>query len=79
MVVSRVPKEVSESNSMLGEHGELGPALFSKLVPYSVHLAASIYVDRRDRLVNNTIIEELEALTSQIHESVISKAILACR
>jgi programmed cell death 6-interacting protein len=68
MVVSRVPKEVAESNSMLGERGELGPALFSKLVPYSVHLAASIYVDRRDRLVNNTIIEELEGLTTQIHE-----------
>lgn len=68
MVVSRVPKEVSESNSMLGEHGALGQALFSKLVPYSVHLAASIYVDRRDRLVNNTVIEELEGLTSKIHE-----------
>jgi programmed cell death 6-interacting protein len=68
MVVSRVPKEVADSNSLLGENGELGPALFSKLVPYSVHLAASIYVDRRDRLVNNTIVEELEALTGQIHE-----------
>ncbi|KAF2872702.1 BRO1-like domain-containing protein [Massariosphaeria phaeospora] len=68
MVVSRVPKEVSDSNNMLGEKGELGPTLFSKLVPYSVHLAASIYVDRRDRLVNNTIIEELETLTTQIHE-----------
>jgi programmed cell death 6-interacting protein len=68
MVVSRVPKEVAESNSMLGERGELGSALFSKLVPYSVHLAASIYVDRRDRLVNNTVIEELEGLTTQIHE-----------
>jgi programmed cell death 6-interacting protein len=68
MVVSRVPKEIAESNSMLGERGELGPALFSKLVPYSVHLAASIYVDRRDRLVNGTIVEELEALTNKIHE-----------
>lgn len=68
MVVSRVPKEVSEATSMLGDHGVLGPALFSKLVPYSVHLAASIYVDRRDRLVNNTIIEELEALTTEIHD-----------
>lgn len=70
MVVSRVPKEIAESNSMLGDHGELGQALFSKLVPYSVHLAASIYVDRRDRLVNNTIIEELEALTARIHETL---------
>jgi programmed cell death 6-interacting protein len=68
MVVARVPKEIAESNSMLGERGELGPALFSKLVPYSVHLAASIYVDRRDRLVNGTIVEELEALTNKIHE-----------
>ena len=68
MVVSRVPKEIAESNALLGDHGELGPALFSKLVPYSVHLAASIYVDRRDRLVNTTIVEELENLTAQIHE-----------
>lgn len=68
MVVSRVPKEIAESNALLGENGELGPALFSKLVPYSVHLAASIYVDRRDRLVNTTIVEELENLTTQIHE-----------
>jgi programmed cell death 6-interacting protein len=68
MVVSRVPKEVADSTSMLGEHGELGQPLFSKLVPYSVHVAASIYVDRRDRLVNTQIIEELENLTSQIHD-----------
>jgi programmed cell death 6-interacting protein len=68
MVVSRCPKEVSDSNSLLGEGGQLGMPLFSKLVPYSVHLAASIYVDRRDRLVNNTVIEELESLTTQIHE-----------
>ena len=68
MVVSRIPKEISDSNSLLGERGELGPTLFSKLVPYSVHLAASIYVDRRDRLVNTTIIEELEGLTTKIHE-----------
>lgn len=69
MVVARIPKEISESNSMLGERGELGQALFSKLVPYSVHLAASIYVDRRDRLVNSTI-TELEALTASIHETL---------
>ncbi|KAF2197562.1 BRO1-domain-containing protein [Delitschia confertaspora ATCC 74209] len=68
MVTSRIPKEVSDSNSMLGEGAPLGPPLFSKLVPYSVHLAASIYADRRDRLVNNTIIDELEALTTKVHE-----------
>jgi programmed cell death 6-interacting protein len=68
MVVSRIPKEVSDSNSLLGENSELGAPLFSKLVPYSVHLAASIYCDRRDRLVNGTIVDELESLTNQIHE-----------
>jgi len=68
MVVSRVPKEISESNSLLGDHSPLGAPLFSKLVPYSVHLAASIYADRRDRLVNSTIIEELDRLTDQLHE-----------
>lgn len=67
MVVSRVPKEVSDSNSVLSEAGE-GAFLFSKLVPYSVHLAASIYADRRDRLVNNTIIRGLEDLNAEIHE-----------
>jgi len=68
MVTARVPKEISESNSMIGENAPLGPALFSKLVPYSVHLAASIYADRRDRIINNTIIDELEALTTKLHE-----------
>lgn len=68
MVTARVPKEVSESSSMLGDHGELGKPLFSKLVPYSVHVAASLYVDKRDRLVNDNIIQELEGLTIRIHE-----------
>lgn len=68
MVSAKVPKEVSESSSMLGDHGELGRPLFSKLVSYSVHVAASIYADRRDRLVNNTIIAELETLTTKIHD-----------
>ncbi|WPH01903.1 Hypothetical protein R9X50_00475700 [Acrodontium crateriforme] len=69
MVTSRVPKEVSNSQEMLGDdHGELGIPLFSKLVPYSVHVAASIYADRRDRLINNTIIAEMENLTQKVHE-----------
>lgn len=68
MVAARIPKEVAESSSMLGDHGELGKPLFSKLVPYSVHVAASIYVDKRDRLVGDTIISELEDMTARIHE-----------
>ena len=73
MVSAKVPKEVSNSQELLGDHGsELGKPLFAKLVPYSVHVAASIYADRRDRLVNNTIISELEALTQSIHETLAS-------
>jgi programmed cell death 6-interacting protein len=68
MVAARVPKEVSNSQEMIGDHGELGKPLFAKLVPYSVHVAASLYADRRDRLVNNNIISELENLTQKVHE-----------
>ncbi|KAL9077534.1 MAG: hypothetical protein Q9157_003363 [Trypethelium eluteriae] len=68
MVASKIPPEVSDPLSMLGEKSELGRPLFSKLVPYSVHVAASIYADRRDRLVNNTIIDELEGLTAKLHD-----------
>ncbi|KAK8168252.1 pH-response regulator protein-like protein palA/RIM20 [Phyllosticta citrichinensis] len=69
MVAAKIPKEVSDPLFMLGDNGELGRPLFSKLVPYSVHVAASIYADRRDRLVNKTI-DELEDLTARIHEAL---------
>jgi programmed cell death 6-interacting protein len=68
MVSSKVPPQVSDPMSALSDTGELGRPLFTKLVPYAVHVAASIYEDRRDRLVNNTIIDELEAMTSKIRD-----------
>lgn len=67
MVSAKAPKEVSDPLSLLGDNSDLGRPLFSKLVPYSVHIAASIYADRRDRLVTKTI-DELEGLTARIHE-----------
>jgi len=67
MVSARTPKEVSDPTSMLGDDGGLGRPLFSRLVPYSVHVAASIYVNKRDVTVK-TIIEELEHMTTRIHE-----------
>ncbi|KAH7061457.1 ALIX V-shaped domain binding to HIV-domain-containing protein [Macrophomina phaseolina] len=67
MVSAKTPKEVSDPLAMLGDNSDLGRPLFSKLVPYSVHIAASIYADRRDRLVAKTI-DELEGLTARIHE-----------
>lgn len=68
MVSAKPPKDVAEGVSMLGEGQPFGPPLFAKLVPYSVHIAASIYSDRRDRLINNTIIAEMEAMTARLHD-----------
>ncbi|PNS19516.1 pH-response regulator protein palA/RIM20 [Sphaceloma murrayae] len=70
MVTAKVPPEISDSISMLGERGELGRPLFTKLVPYSVHVAASIYTDRRDSLVNEKVVQRFEALTLHIHETM---------
>lgn len=68
MVTAKPPKEVSDPISLLGDRGELGRPLFAKLVPYSVHIAASIYADRRDRLINTQVIDQLEALTAKLHD-----------
>lgn len=72
MAVAKVPKEISEPASFIGDKGEFGPPLFAKLVPFAVHVAASIYEERRDRLVNTNIVEELEILTTKIHDSLSS-------
>ncbi|BDD61184.1 hypothetical protein MAP00_006254 [Monascus purpureus] len=68
MVVAKAPSQVTDAISMLGDNGPLGQPLFSKLVPYAVHIAASIYSDRRDRLVNETIIGELESMTDKLRD-----------
>ncbi|GAB0138870.1 serine/threonine protein kinase prr1 [Epichloe bromicola] len=67
MAVARVPPQVAKPFEYLGERAEFGPALFSRLVPFSVHVAISIYEERRDRIVNQNIIQELEVLTDGIH------------
>ncbi|RDW60732.1 hypothetical protein BP6252_12115 [Coleophoma cylindrospora] len=70
MAVAKIPKEVSEPSAFIGDHLEFGPPLFEKLVPFAVHVAASIYEERRDRLVNNNIIDELEIMTTKIHDAL---------
>lgn len=70
MAVAKVPKEISDPAEFIGNGKEFGPPLFEKLVPFAVHLAASIYEERRDRLVNNNIIDELELLTTTIHDTL---------
>ena len=68
MAIARKPKEISDPSTSLGDRGAFGQPLFARLVPYAVHVAASIYAERKDRLVNNTIIDELEALTNKLQE-----------
>lgn len=70
MATAKVPKEVADPVSMLGDKRPLGQPLFAKLVPYAVHVAASIYAERKDRLVSTTIIDELEGLTTRLRELV---------
>jgi len=72
MAVARIPVQVATPLEYIGDKAEFGPALFTRLVPYSVHLAVSIYEERRDRLVNQKIITELEVLNERIHETLSS-------
>ncbi|KAG5929176.1 serine/threonine protein kinase prr1 [Claviceps africana] len=67
MAVARVPPQVAKPFDYLGDGAQFGPALFSKLVPFTVHVALSIYEERRDRLVNQNIIQQLEALNDRTH------------
>ncbi|OJJ44785.1 hypothetical protein ASPZODRAFT_121236 [Penicilliopsis zonata CBS 506.65] len=68
MVAAKATSQVTDAISMLGDNGPLGQPLFSKLVPYAVHIAASIYSDRRDRLINDTIIGGLETMTDKLRD-----------
>ncbi|KAI6778954.1 pH-response regulator protein palA/prr-like protein [Emericellopsis cladophorae] len=67
MAIARIPPQVADPYKFFGDHAEFGPALFSRLVPFSVHVAISIYEERRDRMVNQEIIQRLESLTEKIH------------
>ena len=68
MATARVPEEVSNPSSTLGEDGVFGQPLFARLVPYAVHVAASIYEERKNRLVNNSIVDEIEGLTNKLRD-----------
>ena len=72
MATARVPEEVSNPSSTLGENGVFGVPLFARLVPYAVHVAASVYEERKNRLVNNSIIDEIEALTNGLRDMLSS-------
>ena len=63
-----IPREIANSVNFLKKTGAYGAPVFQKLVPYAVHTAASIYTEKRDRLVNRDLISELEALTAKLHD-----------
>ncbi|PHZ10875.1 BRO1-domain-containing protein [Rhizopus microsporus ATCC 52813] len=79
MVKATAPPEISdpvplmlnnESSLDTPPHPIIGLPLFQKLVPFAVHQAASVYVDRKERLVKEDIIAKLEELTGVYHSSV---------
>ncbi|KAI1434936.1 BRO1-like domain-containing protein [Xylaria sp. CBS 124048] len=72
MAFVRNPPQVAKPLEFIGPKGEFGQALFTKLVSYSVHLAVSIYEERRDRVVNQNIAAELETLNERLHEMLAS-------
>lgn len=68
MATARVPEEVSDPSSTLGDGGKFGQPLFARLVPYAVHVAASIYEERKNRLVNVSIIDKIDELTVELRD-----------
>lgn len=76
MVKAIAPPEVSDpvslmlNNEVRGDslpHPVIGLPLFQKLVPFAVHQAASVYVDRKERVIKEDIINKLEELTGVYH------------
>ena len=68
----QIPPEVATPFEYIGDKAEFGAALFTRLVPFSVHQATSIYEERRDRMVNQTIINPLEDLMQDLHTGMTS-------
>jgi len=55
MVSSKTPPQVTDPIAHLtadSSPSSLGRPLFSKLIPYSVHVAASVYISHRDALIS---------------------------
>lgn len=75
MVKAVAPPEISDPVALmlnneradLLPHPIIGLPLFQKLVPFAVHQAASVYVDRKERLIKEDIISKLEELTGVYH------------
>ncbi|KAI9272502.1 ALIX V-shaped domain binding to HIV-domain-containing protein [Sporodiniella umbellata] len=60
----------NENNTESLPHPVIGLPLFQKLVPFAVHQAASVYVDRKERLIKEDIVAKLDELTGVYNSSV---------
>ncbi|KAF8923241.1 pH-response regulator protein palA/rim20 [Dissophora ornata] len=59
-----ITPEISDPVPLMNEHNMLlGVPLFSRLVPFAVHQAASVYSERKERIVKEDIIEKFDNLT----------------
>lgn len=74
MVKAQAPTEIDDPVSLMHDkdlpHPVIGLPLFQKLVPFAVHQAASVYVDRKERLIKEDIVHKLEELNSLYHSSI---------
>ena len=68
LAAPKKPVDISDPAVSFGVRSPFGQPLFARLVPYAVHIAASIYADRKDRLVNTQIVDELEALNNRLKD-----------
>ncbi|KAI7861408.1 BRO1-like domain-containing protein [Spinellus fusiger] len=68
-VVDPVSLMMSNTNHRMDgmPHPVIGLPLFQKLVPFAVHQAASVYADRKERLLKEDILEKLEELQEVCH------------
>ncbi|KAI7851287.1 ALIX V-shaped domain binding to HIV-domain-containing protein [Circinella umbellata] len=79
MVKPVAPQEISDPVALMlsnerrvdtPPHPVIGLPLFQKLVPFAVHQAASVYVDRKERVIKEDIIARLEELSAVYHSSI---------
>ncbi|PWY97686.1 BRO1-domain-containing protein [Testicularia cyperi] len=75
MVKPVVPAEIADPIPLLRERPApaLGKPLFAELVPYAVHMAISIYDDRKDSLVRDRVgnrRDELDAIATSTLQSL---------
>lgn len=83
MVKPTPPAEIADpvaimlANERRGSpHPVIGLPLFQKLVPFAVHQAASVYVDRKERVIKEDIIARLEELTAVYHRYMLFISLL---